>query len=722
MLDNSSYKVCVIGAGTMGGGIAGHLANLGFQVMLLDASPESAVAGLDRLRAARPPHLYTPDHASRIRVGSIDAQLGWVSEADWVCEAIVEKADAKKGLYALIEPHIRPDAFVSTNTSGLEISLLAQGRADSFQSRFVGTHFFNPPRYLKLIELIPTPSTSAETVERMTRFLEDRVGRRVVLAKDTPGFIANRFGMWAMFQAIHVAEKLRLTVEQVDAMTGPFLGRPRSASFRLNDLVGLDIMADIAKNLRERCVDDPHRETLELPSSLQTLLDRGSLGDKVGRGYYRREGKQLNSLDLGTLAYRERQEPDLPSLDALSKRPLGERIAAALDLGDDVGEFMRRYLVPTLRYADYLKDRISHGIEDFDRVMMWGFGWEVGPFALIDAIGPEKLGLEPEPRYTAEGVRSFDGHIVPRRSEPQYRSIADFPMVDQAPGLVVRQLEGDVFALCLTTKMGTLNPSLVEVLIAKLAEIRQPMVLCSEARSFSAGFDLHYFVECAEGERWDDVMRALERFQILSAVLSRSRIVAAVHGHALGGGMEVAMGCPLIVAHPEASMGLPEAKLGLMPAGCGTTLLRVRRQGSLKELVETAKTLVQGQTSSCAEDARRLGYLRPSDVVLHHPDRLIHDAALAARTVQPIEIPAFATPEGPLTGMVDRAIAELVAKGDLTQYDEVVSERIKNVVCRSTSFEEALRKEREGFVDLLKHPMTQARIRHMIETGKPLRN
>ncbi len=250
MLENCR-QVCVIGAGTMGSGIAAHLANLGFAVTLLDMTPESTRTALDRAIHQRPPHFYVPGTAQTIRLGSIAENLAWVNEADWVCEAIVERLDAKRALFEAIEDHLRPDALISTNTSGLQIGLLNEGRSDNFKRRFLGTHFFNPPRYLKLLELIPTPETDPSVIADATRFLEEKVARRVVLAKDTPGFIANRFGMWSMIYAVHVAEKLGLTVEQVDHITGPFLGRPRSGSFRLNDLVGIDIIFRPAGTLEE---------------------------------------------------------------------------------------------------------------------------------------------------------------------------------------------------------------------------------------------------------------------------------------------------------------------------------------------------------------------------------------------------------------------------------------------------------------------------------------
>lgn len=706
----------------MGSGIAAHLANLGFQVTLLDLTEETVQAAFERAKKARPPHFYVPRIADRVRLGSIEKDLDAVSEADWVCEAIVENADAKRELYAEIEPLVRDDAFLSTNTSGLEIGRLAEGRSESFRRRFVGTHFFNPPRYLKLLELIPTPETDPDELARLTAFLEERVGRRVVIAKDTPGFIANRFGMWSMIHAIHVAERLQLDIEAVDAITGPFLGRPRSASFRLNDLVGLDIMRDIARNLYERCPHDPRRETLQLPRSMRFLLEKGWIGEKVGQGYYKREGKELVALDLTTLAYRERREVSFPSLAALADRPLGDRIRAALELKDEVGEFLREHFVPALLYADALKEEISHSVEDFDRVMMWGFGWELGPFALIDAIDSPRLETPSRPYYRNGEMRAFTGEYVPRRREPRYRSAPDFPILEERTGFRVRDLGDGVKAVCLTTKMGVVTPELVRDLSAWLPGQQGPLVLTSEGRAFSVGYDLNFFKTCFEAERWEDILQGLTELQDLSDLLGTKAVVACVFGYTLGGGLELALGCPLVVAHPEAQIGFPEARVGLIPGGTGTVRMRMRAQSDSRQLVEMALHLTLGRTSTCAEEARELGFLRPHDVIGPHPDALLtlaKEKALAG--VSPVA-ESWTPLSGPVAGMIDHALTEALAKGEITDYDKTIGEKIRLVFAKPTTRDEARAREREEFIDLLRRNFTQQRILHMLETGKPLRN
>ena len=708
----------------MGSGIAAHLANIGFDVTLLDLTQEAAEQGYERARQQKPPHFYTLKAAESIRLGSIEQDLEWAAEADWVCEAIVEKLDAKRTLFAELDSLLSPTAMISTNTSGLQISLLAEGLSDSFRQRFMGTHFFNPPRYLKLLELIPTGETDKKAVKAMTQFLEERVARRVVVAKDTPGFIANRFGMWSMINAVHVTERLHLCIEDVDAITGPFLGRPRSGSFRLNDLVGLDIMLDIAKNLSERCTNDPYRSNLEAPRSVTTLVARGWIGDKAGQGYYKKEGKELVAFDLETQAYRMRREADLPSLAGIAKLPLGERVRTALDFKDEVGEFLRHHLVPVLQYANYLKEEISHSVLDFDRVMQWGFGWEIGPFAMIDAIGPEKLGIESKPFYQDGKVRSFGGSYETIKAEPDYKKLTEYDVIGSGTGYNLRDLGDGVTAICLTTKLGTINPEVVESLLKLLdGDKLSRFVLTSEAKHFSAGYDLQFFSEKIAGEDFNAIDYELKNLQKLAERLSECSSVAAVFGYALGAGYELASRCSILAANAETQIGLPESKVGLIPGGGGTALMRLRNQGhGAKGLAESVVRLAMGTVSINADDARGLGLLRPTDVTVYHPDRLIWDAKKLALEAKPRPEEPLQMMAGPTAGMVDDLLAQRRSRGDLTEYDEQIGLRIKTVFSKSTSFEDALERERQVFLDLCGRALTLARIRHMLETGKPLRN
>lgn len=721
---NSANKVCVIGAGTMGSGIAAHLANIGFDVTLLDLTHESVTEAFERAKAARPPHFYVHETAAKVRLGSIQDNLEWVAEADWVCEAVVEKMDIKRALFEQIEPLLRADAMISTNTSGLQIGLLSAGRGESFRRRFIGTHFFNPPRYLKLLELIPTDETDPEAVQRYVDFLETRCARRVVVAKDTPGFIANRFGMWSMFHAIHSAERLNLSVEQVDAICGPFLGRPKSGAFRLADLVGLDIMQDIANNLLARCPDDPYIDALNTPRSMATLAERGFIGGKAGAGYYKREGKELLVLDLGTLVYRQPYEVNIPSLQEFKKLPLAERLVKTLDARDEAGEYLRVHLLPVLSYADYLKEEISHSVRDFDDVMRWGFGWEMGPFEMIDAIGPKTLGLGNEPFYQNGKQRTFSGVYQEIHQKPEYATIRDFAILESTSCFNVRDLGDGVKAVSLTTKMGTINPTLVADLqnLLDTGSLGR-FVLTSEANSFSAGFDLQFFQQAIADGDMDRIDRALIELQNLSVSLRSHPSVAAIYGYTLGAGAELALGCSRICANAETNFGLPESKVGLLPGGGGTAMMAQRSQkGGAKSAVEACVAIATGFVSANADDARSVGLLSPSDVTVYHPDRLLFEAKTVAMQVEPAGDFDWAVPPGPIGGMVDRELEGLAAKGEFSAHDSLIATQIKHVFTKPTSFQGALDEERMGFLTLCRTGLTLARIRHMLETGKPLRN
>jgi 3-hydroxyacyl-CoA dehydrogenase len=717
-------RVCVIGAGTMGSGIAAHLANIGFQVTLLDVTKEACEAAFDRSKQAKPPHFFVQERAGSIRLGGIDENLDWTAEADWICEAIIEKLEAKQALFAALESYISPDAMITTNTSGLQISLLVEGRSEGFRQRFVGTHFFNPPRYLKLLELIPTDETHPDAVKWMTKFLELHVARRVVLAKDTPGFIANRYGMWSMFQATRVAERLRLTAEQVDLITGTFLGRPKSGTFRLNDIVGLDIMQDVAQNLIDRCPDDPHvLPTLQTTPAMAFLMEKGWIGEKFGHGFYRREGKELLVFDWDAKAYRQRLEPSIPSIAKYGDLPLGQRIAATLKERDEAGEFLREYLVPALRYADYLKDKVSHSILDFDRVMMWGFGWEVGPFSLIDAIGGKEIGLEDKPYYQGQTQRTFAGTYAPIAVEADYLTLAEAPIIDRTDTYIIRDLGDGISALSINTKLGLITPALVDDLI-KVLETKKldRFVFSSEAKVFSVGYDLKFFDTAIEHADRTGIDANLAKLQRLGELLESHRCVAAICGYTLGAGLELAMSCPIVVSLGDAQIGLPEVKVGLLPGGRGITLMRLNNQTNGKRLTEAAVSIASGSISASADEARQLGYLRSTDVTCYHPDRLISTAKNLAKTVEATPRTGWANLDGPINGLIDREMEGLHQRGSFTDYDKSLGDKIRFIFAKGTSYENALELERREFTEMAFRALSQARVRHMLENGKPLRN
>ncbi|MDQ2986632.1 MAG: 3-hydroxyacyl-CoA dehydrogenase/enoyl-CoA hydratase family protein [Armatimonadota bacterium] len=724
---NHARSVVVLGAGTMGSGITAHLANLGFDVTLFDLTETSVEAGFERAKRMKPPHFYGPETVGRVRLASLDGPLDAIREADWVCEAIIEKLDAKRELYQMIEPLLRPDAMVSTNTSGLEITLLSEGFSDSFRRRFMGTHFFNPPRYLKLIELIPTASTDSKELAKMTAFLEDYVGKRVVLAKDTPGFIANRYGMWVLMQALHTAEKLGFTCEAVDAITGPFIGRPRTGTHRLADLIGFDIMEDICGNLTRRCEADPYLDTLSMPASVKHLMTVGWIGNKAGQGYYKKEGDQFLTYDRGLRKYRPRVEPEIASL--ASRAPLGERVRTALEARDEVGEFLREHLPKALHYATHVGQEISYSVRDFDDVMKWGWGWTMGPFEMIDAIGydalapfiPSKPLYENTPFYGEGKALDLERtEHVPLRQDARFVTVSDFEIAKSGDGWALRDdgMGGHLFEL--RNKMGALDPLVVRALLDHLEQNSDARItLVSNGPAYSVGYDLQYILSKAESGEFEEMRTGLVELQKAGLALQKARSAAVVQGYGLGGGFELAMRCRTVVAFAEATVGLPEVWVGLVPAGGGTAEMRKRTNGDAKQLCVGAMTIAAGKKVMAAQ-ARKSELLRGTDIVAVNPDSLLFRALHADRSERP---QVSWTPAPPmLAGMIDNEIEKLRSTNELGEYGAVVAGEAKHIFVKSTSEAHALELEIDAFLRLMGKQRTHLRIRSMFEHGKPVNN
>ncbi len=384
--------ITVLGAGTMGAQIAAHAANAGFDVQVLDVSADAARDGMKRAAALRPDPFFTRSHAHAIRTGGFETDLEAACRADWVVEAVVERLDIKQALFARVDAARAPHTIVTSNTSGIPIGALADGRSDGFRRHFLGTHFFNPPRYLKLLELIPTPDTDPAVLARIADVGDRRLGKGVVVARDTPNFIGNHIGLYAIARILEVWAEGRLTIEDVDAITGPAIGRPKSATFRTIDITGLDVLVHVARNLEGR-VGAEQARAFALPAVALAVAERGWIGEKAGQGFYRREKRpggqsEILTLDPATMTYRAQQKARFPSIErARSIDDVGARVRA-LFLGDDpVGDFLRRTLGPTLLYTAAVAPDIAHSLDDVDRAMRWGYGWDLGPFELADAIG-----------------------------------------------------------------------------------------------------------------------------------------------------------------------------------------------------------------------------------------------------------------------------------------------------------------------------------------------
>ncbi len=797
-------RVVVIGSGTMGGGIAAHAANAGLRVYLLDVAPKELTpdeekkglkldspaarnrivnAALERLKKSKPAAFFTPEAAELVTVGNLEDNFDWVGEADWIVEAIVEQLGPKRELFARVERVRRPGSIVTSNTSGLPIASIAAETSADFRAHFLGTHFFNPPRYMKLLEVIPTAETKPEVVEFMTDFAERRLGKGVVVCKDTPNFIANRLGSVLGASTLGFVLENGYTVEEADAILSPLVGRPKTGLFRLQDLVGLDVSSSVGDNLYGLIPDDETREVLRnqnLGSLRTTQMERGRLGDKTGQGFYKKPAKggkaDILSLDLETLEYRERREPDIPSMkEALKLKSLPERVAFVLRQDDKAGRLARHAVYHTLGYASRRVPEITDRIINIDRAMRWGYSHELGPFELWDALGVRATAdaSEKEGVAVAGWVREMldAGHETFYRETDgalSYYDPARKGYVSVAPdelkielarlkstGRVLKENRGaslidlgdGVACLEFHTKLNTLDGDIREMLFASVEEVEtgdwRGLVIGNEAADFSVGANLAGGVE-----DFDAIEKAVRGMQdALAAVRFCSKpLVTAPAGRTLGGGCEVSMAGARAAAAAETYMGLVEVGVGLIPGagGCKELVRRVvsppmRAAGNADPvpfLQQALQTIATAKVSTSAAEARAFGYLTDADLVLMNRD---HQLAEAKRLVLDLADAGYAPPVRGAKNCYAAgrdALAALRAGlyimqqgGYMSEYDLHVSGKVAWVLCGGnlssaqwTDEQYFLDLEREAFVSLCGEPKTQERIAHMLSTGKPLRN
>jgi 3-hydroxyacyl-CoA dehydrogenase len=763
----------VLGAGTMGSGIAALLSSIGWRVHLLDQG-DVAQQALERLQKSGA--FYQVDDAKRITPGSVETDLGCVAHADWVVEAIIEQIEPKRALWREVAQRVNPNAVLSSNTSGLGIAEIAQALPDPLRRRFLGTHFFNPPRVMHLLELIPTDDTDPDLTTRFTTFAERLLGKRVVLAKDRPGFITTRIGIYAMMQALASAVKYDITPEEADLLLGPLVGRPRSGVFRLTDLVGLDVAHNIVRNQKERLPDDSYMQSLELPPLWYALIEQGRLGEKTGAGFYKRAGKEIFVLDYATLEYRPRIEPNLPIDSSLSRAPYPERLSALLNMPDPYGAFFREAFLLPLAYGAEVMPDVAYDIPSLDTAMRLGYNWELGVFETWDALGEagrdalSRLNLPQEPStlrmlhnaglqtfYATRGAsrlyfepRDEQGDYVPLATPQFFVRLDDLAnagkVIAETPECRVIDLGDDVACVEFRTKANVLTPSLMEFVVEFLENAERNhvgVVIGNQGRMFSAGFNLNLFLEYIARQDWQGMERGLQLLQGLSQRIRYCGVpvVAAVHGYALGGGLEVVLPCVHGHAHVDAGLGLPEASVGLMPAGGGTTLMTRRALQHLPpeadpvpHLRQPFLTLAFGKRSANAFEAYQLGFLRERDTLCWNIDRLLYEAkqhvlALSRAGYRPAEpTPILAVGVNGYSRLM-MEVHWMHQAGQITDHDRLIAEKIAYVMTGgdlrdATPMPEehfhAL--ERQVFIELCQTEKSVERIRHMLETGKPLRN
>ena len=764
-------RVGVVGAGAMGTGIAALAASAGFPVELLDVpdSPDRdgrARGAIDRALKSRPSAFMDPACAARISVGNTEDHLDRLRECDWIIEAIIERPEPKRDLFARIEPLVRSDAIVTSNTSGIPIHMLGAGRSDRFRQHFLGTHFFNPVRHLHLLELIPTTDTLPDVVARIRDFAERMLGKGAILARDVPGFVANRLGLHGLFRTIRLMEDFGLTIDEVDALTGPFLGRPKSATFRTADISGLDVLVDVSAGLSSTTGED-----FSLPAWIHDLVRQGKLGVKTGAGFYRKDGAKILTLDWRTGEYRPQVIPDFADLKFLQREPLTRRLKGITRAGGTHAEFLRALLLETAAYTLAKTPGIAYDIASVDRALEWGFAWELGPFCVFDAIGADWLraafaernmgepGLlatarEGFYRRLSSGPRqlSFVGEYAPIEPIPH---ALDLDLVELRLGSLASNREatlldiGDGVALLkLHGKLNTLGMGALDLIDQSLDLVDRSgfvgLVLGSmNANTFSAGANLVELLAEVDAGHWDELDAAVRRFQHTVARLRSVAfpVVVAPNGLTLGGGAEFALHASRVQAGGELYMGLVEVGVGLLPAGGGTKELLFRFTRELEpyeeadpfEAVKRAfKLISMGTMSASALDARRLGLLRNGDRITMNRDRVLSDAK--ARV---LELAPDYTPAEPRTiralgreglGNLSYGIWAMREGGYITDHEVTIGRRIAHVLCggdgspRMVTEQDILDLEREAFLSLLGTPETRARIVYMLENGKPLRN
>ncbi len=777
-MSKSIRRVAVLGAGTMGSRIAAHLANARIPSLLLDivlpdakVRDQAARGGVDAALKGKPGAFFTADSARLITTGTFDDDLAKIRDCDWIIEAVTEDITIKRALYDKVVEHRAPGSIVSTNTSGIPLQQIAQGYPDEFREHFLGVHFFNPPRYLHLAEMIPGPATKPEIVSFLSEFCDLHLGKGVVPCKDTPNFIANRIGAFfgATIQRLTVDQDL--TIEEVDALTGPLIGLPKSASFRLLDIVGLDVWAHVTKNLYDAVPHDPFRERFTMPPFLEEMVKRGWIGDKRGQGCYQRVGKDraIHAIDRKTFEYHPAAKPRFDSIETVRKiEPLGERLKALVALDDKVGKFLWQVLSDHILYAAYMTPEISDRIVEIDRAMRWGYGHALGPFEIWDALGFEATArrMESEGRQLPANIhkmlwdqaksfyRPADRDREPRTEYFDLAGSSGYKEIEPRPGItVLSELKrargvvesnpgaslidlGDGVVCCeFHSKMNSVGGDVSRMIRAGLARLEKDfdaMVIANQGPTFCAGADLMLILLTAQDEEWDELNATVNDFQQMNMSLKYAPkpVVAAPFNMALGGGCEIPLHCARVQASAELYMGLVEVGVGVIPAGGGCKEM-LTRSHDVKKIFEQ---IGFAKVSSSAAEAREFRYLRDGDGVSMNPERLVDDAKHLALSLIPTYAPGAPRTDITVSGEAGYALMKMgiwMARqgGYISDYDALIGEKLAYILSGGklsgtpqVSEQYLLDLEREAFLSLCGRKETQQRIQHMLKTGKPLRN
>ncbi|MBA2660827.1 MAG: enoyl-CoA hydratase/isomerase family protein [Bradymonadaceae bacterium] len=792
MATKSIRRAAVIGSGVMGSGIAAHLANAGIPVYLLDIVPFNpgpnddvndpsfrnriATANKEALKKTNPSPVYSLRDLDLITVGNTSDHLEWLAEVDWIVEVVPENMKIKRDTFEKVEKHANPNAIISSNTSGLSIEGMLEGRSEGFRQRFLVTHFFNPVRYMKLLEIVEGKETDPSVTETIVRFGSQTLGKGIVFGKDTTNFIANRIGVHGMMTIMHLMDKYEMTSEGVDAVFGRPMGRPGSAVFRTADLVGLDTFVHVAKNCYDTLTEDEEREIFNVPGFMSQLVEKGWTGQKAGQGFYKKTREGIETLDLNTLEYRPQVKPEFASLSKAKGAP-GDRIKKVVVDGDDqAAKFAREVTLRSLAYTARRLSEIADDVLNIDRGLRWGFNWDLGPFETWDALGVKwaydamkeadisvpdwvttmvESGVESF--YKWEGatqyyydprVKSYQAIVKSARelnvdflqkSNKKVLSNSSATLHDMGDGIALLEFH---------TKMNSIDPDLIEMMHKSVDEIEanwDGLVIGNDADNFSAGANLLLVLMNAQAGQWSDIESMVKSFQDANQRMRYcwKPVVAAPAGLTLGGGAEVTLGANAVQAAGELYMGLVEVGVGLIPGGGGNLQLLRNVLGPYagdKEfdafpfLKKVFLAIGMGQVAKSAEEAREFGFLSQTDRITINRDHLLYEAkqaalGLAKSGFRPPRAAKFRLPGPDGVATIDMLLYSMEANGQISAHDRLIGKTLANVLCGGQTTSSALVDEqhlldleREAFMSLCGEPKSQARMQHMLMNNKPLRN
>ncbi|MBD7908885.1 3-hydroxyacyl-CoA dehydrogenase/enoyl-CoA hydratase family protein [Sporosarcina gallistercoris] len=788
-------KAAVIGSGVMGSGIAAHLANIGIPVLLLDIVPSNLtedeekkglslehkavrnriVSGsIQKLLKQKPAPLTSKKNLALIEAGNLEDDLEKLKDVDWIIEVVVENLDVKKNLYEKIDAVRKPGTIVTSNTSGISIDAMAEGRSEDFQKHFLGTHFFNPPRYLKLLEVIPAKTTSQEVIEYMTTFGEDRLGKGVVIAKDTPNFIANRIGTYGLLVTLREMEKRDYTVGEVDSVTGTLIGRPKSATFRTLDVVGLDTFMHVAKNVYDQ-TDGEEQAVFELPEFMKKMIDNGWIGAKAKQGFFVKKGKDIYEIDSSTLEYGPVKKMKTPSIEiAKQQKGLGNRVKSLVYAEDRTGELLWSILAPTLLYSAEMHGKIADTIVSLDNAMKWGFGWQQGPFEVWDAIGVSKSvermkeqgdtipafaqslldkGFETFYKEEDNELFYFDGEGY--SPVPVNEKVIDLKRYKKKHGVIKKNSGaslidmGDGIALLeFHSQSNAIGLDIMQMINFAVDEVEKNykgLVIGNQGKNFCVGANLGMILMEAQDDNIFELDFVVRTFQnaMMKLKYSSKPVVAAPFQMTLGGGAEVCLPAAHIQASMETYIGLVEAGVGLIPGGGGNVGLYLKHLKGLPNGVQVDyqniankvfESIAMAKVSTSADEARENNFLDFADGISVNADHLLYDAKQAALSLYDNGYQAPKREKFPVVGETGYATLLLGAEGMrlsgfISDHDMKIAKKLAYVLAGGklpygTLVDEQylLDLEREAFLSLVAEPKSQARMQHMLVKGKPLRN